>query len=178
MADGDRAMGDLNGSDCLGAGANTINEVLLVVVAFVKIDFVGTNYGIQKRFWIGVEALCAINAYPSFGSNESDALPQLVGVGNDQFKALCVLACNLISIGHVPESALAEKNFLGLNLHGAGVLSVHTPLSDVEMVRAPVGDDSAGVVVVPAPAERNAALFRIWRPRCGAQPQVVIESLG
>ena len=176
MADGDRAMRDLDGGDCLGAGANTINEVLLVVVALVKANFARANYEIQKRFWIGVEALCAINVDPSFGSNESDALPQLVGVSDDQFKALCVLARNLISIGHVPESALAEKNFLGLNLHGAGMFGVHTPLDDVEMVCAPVGYYSAGVVINPSPAKGDAAFFGVGSPWCGAQPHIVIES--
>jgi len=169
-------MGYLNRCDCLGAGANTINEVLFVVIAFVKIDFVGANYGIQKRFWIGVEALCAINVDPAIRSDEADALAQFVGVSDDKFKALCVPARNLISIGHVPESALAEKNFLGLNLHGAGLLGTHTPLDDVEMVCAPVGYYSAGVVVVPSPAEGDAAFFGVGCPWCGAEPHIVIES--
>jgi len=176
VADGDGAVGDLNGSSCLGAGADAINEVLLVVVTLVKIDFGGTNYGVQKRFWIGVEAVCAIYVDPSFGPDEANALAQFVGVSDNKFKALCILTRNLISIGHIPESALAEKNLFGLNLDGAGVLGVHTPLCDVEMVCAPVGYDSTGVVVVPAPAEREAAFFGVGSPWCGAQPHIVIKS--
>lgn len=178
MADSDGAVGDLDRRYGLGAGADAINKVLLVVVTFVEANFAGANYRIQKRFGVGVEAVSSVYVDPSFGSYEADALAQLVGVGDDKSEALCKSASDSVAIGDVPEPASTKNNLFGLNLHGAGVLSVHSPLGDVEMVCAPVGDDSAGVVVVPSPAERNAALFGVGRPRCGAQPQVVIESFG
>ena len=40
-------MGDLDGSDGLGAREDAVDEVLDVVVAFVEADFVWSNCGIE-----------------------------------------------------------------------------------------------------------------------------------
>jgi hypothetical protein len=55
------------------------------------------------------------------------------------------------------------------------------PLDDVEVVRAPVAELAAAVFPVAAPAAAVVALhpvFRILEKRRGAEPAVVIETLG
>jgi len=151
----DRSVGDLDGGNGYGTTADAIDEILLVVVASVKADFMGADVGIEDRFGAGVEAMASVDVDPALCTYEANALAKLVGICDDKCETSGVFASNFVAIGNVPESAGAEDYLFGLNPDGAGVLGIHAPLCDVEMMCSPVGYQAAGVVVNPPPAQRH-----------------------
>ena len=64
-----------------------------------------------------------------------------------------------------------------LDLDGARVFRAHTPLGNIRVMPAPIGDLASGIIVDPAKID-SAPCRAVGRPRGRSQPHVIVEPIG
>ena len=113
---------------------------------------------------------------PAVVADESDALRKMIVARHAHNKTVGVEALKVVINRRVPQ-AVFGKQALAVNFRRAGVVAIHAPMRDVDMMGAPVGDLAAGIIQNPAEIPVTA-LLRVTRPGSGSEPHLVVKTLG
>ena len=76
VADSDGAVADFDRSCCFAMSLNAINEIAMMVVTLIKVDFVWTNHGSFQRFR-AVREFIFLDLNPAVGSLETQRTVRL-----------------------------------------------------------------------------------------------------
>ncbi len=169
MADGDGTAADLDVADRSFAGANAVQEILLVAAAVVEPDGVVAQRLLAQRFRRGFE-LAPVHKDFSV-------------LADEQHPAATAVVDHLHAVGvEIPQTG-GRLRILGRDdFHRPALVHAQTPLRDVEMMRAPVGHHAARVFAVTAPVREMVvdaarAEHGVVRPlRRRPEPEIPVET--
>src|SRR5262245_19462308 len=129
MADCHGAATDLNIADWFLPRLHAVQEIGTMIVAFVEADRVVRQWFLTQLSWCSLE-LAAVNQDLAFGADEKDAATVAV----DHFHSICI---------QIAKTSFSFR-ILGWNdFHRPAVIHAQSPLSDIEMVGAPIGHHAA-----------------------------------
>src|SRR5262249_20742973 len=150
-----------------GAGADALEEVGVLVIALIQIDFVGSDcFGLEGG-WAGG----ALKLDPAIGAFETHTAGEFAGDLHQL--AIGIEAVELKIRGGIVGPLVGEVA-PAFNLSGARQFGAHAPVGHVDHVGTPIGDLPARVVEIPAEGE-VAAPPGVGSFGGGAKPQVVVE---
>src|SRR5580658_1427991 len=143
----------LNGSNWLAARDHTINEVPLVIIGTVQMDFARSGLVVEQRSRAGVDR-AAIHPNPAIAAFERHAGTN--PARNNQLDAALIMGLEIVIGGGVPEFFVRPLGLSILDGDGSGQFGTHPPLGNVGMMTTPICNLPSGVFENPAEVNKAA----------------------
>src|ERR1051326_7786439 len=158
------------------ARLNAFNEISLVVVGLVELDFVALGGNLAEPIHVGSIKATAVDPDPTFSADPFGAAFDIaMSTGDGHGDVIRILAGDPVLAAGIPDRG-AGREFAGaFNFEGpAGLVAIQSPMGDITMVSNPIEQLTAADIIIPAPIHMDAH-FDIGLHFRRANPGFIIE---